>query len=160
MKITKKTLINLTLSAFVGTLILLGTIETNAQASLNRAIRAHINEVKEDASEYREARKIVFGDVDGDGVKDAVVQYTLEGYGGGNSWGQQLAVFLKKKGVYRMAADETVGGNFLRGFTLQKVVNKKIVGETCTDGYEAGMCKNPAKGQMKFALVGAKLEER
>ena len=136
---------------------------TNANAqTLQKAITAHINKVKEDATEYKEARKIVYGDVDGDGVKDAVVQYTLEGFGGGNSWGQSLAVFLNKKGAYKLAADETVGGKFLRSFAVQRIVGKQIVGatETCPEGDPQGFCKNPAKGQMKFALVSGKLVEK
>ena len=152
----------LALFALVGTLSLAAAIETKAQAKLNKAVAAHINKVREDAVEYKQARKIVYGDVDGDGVKDAVVQYTLEGAGGGNSWGEQLAVFLNKKGVYKLAADETVGGKFLRSFTVQKVIAKEIIGatETCPADEPQGICENPAKGQMKFALVGAKLEER
>lgn len=162
MKINRKKLINLTLSVFAGTLFLFASTEAHAQANLSRAITAHIGKTGEGGSEYKKDRKIVFGDVDGDGVKDAVVQYTLEGAGGGNSWGQQLAVFLKKKGVYRAAADETVGGKFFRSFTLQKVVDRQIVGatETCPDREPQGMCKNPAKGQMKFALAGGKLTEQ
>ncbi len=162
MKLNKKTLINLTLSAFAGTLFLFAAATANAQASLSRAITAHISKTSEGASEYKEARKIIFGDVDGDGVKDAVVQYTLEGAGGGNSWSQQLAVFVNKRGVYKLAADETVGGKFLRSFAVQRIVKREIIGatETCPDGEPQGICKNPAKAQMKFALVGTKLKTR
>ena len=76
-------------------------------------------------TEYQEARKIVYGDVNGDGTKDAVVQYTLEGAGGGNSWGQSLAVFLSKKGEYRLAGDETVGGKFFPQFHIAKSRRQK-----------------------------------
>lgn len=69
-----------------------------AQNNLQKVIKNYIEKVREDASEYQEARKIVYGDVDGDGVKDAVVQYTLEGFG---------------------------GGKFFRSFKLQKVIGKK-----------------------------------
>ena len=144
--------------AFIAAFLLFASTEANAQ-SLQKAITAHINKVKEDATEYREARKIIYGDVDGDGAKDAIVQYTLEGFGGGNSWGQSLAVFLNKKGAYKLAADETVGGKFLRSFTVLRVANKEIVGatKTCPDGDPQGICKNPAKGQMKFVLTNGKL---
>ena len=134
-----------------------------AQNNLQKAIKNHIEKVSEDASEYKEARKIVYGDVDGDGVKDAVVQYTLEGFGGGNSWGQSLAVFLNKKGVYKLAADKVVGGKFFRSFTVQKVVGKQIVGvtETCLPaGEPQGLCKNPKKKQVKYILLKGKLKER
>lgn len=49
-----------------------------AQVNLQKAIDRYIEKVREDADEYKEARKIIYGDVDGDGTKDAVVQYTLE----------------------------------------------------------------------------------
>ena len=151
----------LVLFAFVGTLCL-AAAETRAQTSLNKAIAAHINKVREDASEYKEARKIVYGDVDGDGVKDAVVQYTLEGAGGGNSWGQSIAVFLNKKGVYKLAADETVGGKFFRSFDVLKVENKAVIGkiETCPKDEPQGMCENPFKAQVKLVLDGGKLKEK
>ncbi len=134
----------------------------SAQTSLDQAIAAHIEKVKEDQSEYQEARKIVYGDVNGDGTKDAVVQYTLEGAGGGNSWGQNLAVFLNKKGDYRLAGDETVGGKFFRSFTVQKVVGRKIVGlsETCPKDEPQGLCKNPRKKQVSYVLLGSKLKQR
>jgi hypothetical protein len=133
-----------------------------AQANLQKAIKNHIEKVQEDADEYKKARKIVYGDVDGDGVKDAVVQYTLEGFGGGNSWGQSIAVFLNKKGVYKMSADETVGGKFFRSFNLQKVVGKQIIGatETCPEDGPQGLCKNPKREQVKFILSSGKLIEK
>ncbi len=148
--------------AFVGTLFIFASTTVKAQANLNKAIAAHINKVRADAVEYKEARKIVYGDVDGDGAKDAVVRYTLEGAGGGNSWGQNLAVFLNKKGVYKLATDETVGGKFFRSFDVLKVENKIIVGasEICPADEPQGMCDNPVKKQVKLVLVGAKLEEK
>lgn len=166
MKIVKRNknlFAKLFLATFSGTLVLFAaTAETNAQASLNKAIAAHINKVREDAVEYKKARKIIYGDVDGDGVKDAVVQYTLEGAGGGNSWGQNLAVFLYKKGAYKMAADETVGGKFFRSFALLRVASREIVGatETCPDDGPQGICENPAKGQTKYVFANGKLREK
>ncbi len=162
MKLNKKLLTNALLFAFIGTIIACASTTVKAQANLQKAITAHINKVSEDASEYKEARKIIYGDVDGDGTKDAVVQYTLEGAGGGNSWGQSIAVFLKKKGVYKFAADEGVGGKFYRGFTIQKVVAKQIIGatETCPSDEPQGICKNPRKAQVKYVLLNGKLEEK
>ncbi len=151
-----------TLFAFAAVLILTVSGEVKAQANLNKAIAAHIAKVSGDASEYKEARKIIYGDVDGDGTKDAVVQYTLEGFGGGNSWGQNLVVFLNNKGAYKMAADETVGGKFFRSFDVLKVENKLIIGktETCPDDQPQGLCENPAKKQVKYVLDGTELKEQ
>lgn len=159
---SKVLVVKSTIFAFVATLILTASNEVKAQTNLNKAIAAHINKVREDASEYKKARKIVQGDVDGDGTKDAVVQYTLEGYGGGNSWGQSLAVFLNKKGVYKLEADETVGGKFFRSFTVLKVENKTITGktETCPEDEPQGLCENPAKKNVKLVLLKGKLVEK
>ena len=161
MKLNKKSLTGALLFAFIGTIILCSSTAIKAQANLQKAVAAHINKVSEDASEYKEARKIIYGDVDGDGTKDAVVQYTLEGAGGGNSWGQNLVVFLNKKGVYKLAADEVVGGKFFRSFTVQKVVGKTIIGatEACPKDEPQGMCKNPEKKKVKYVLLNDKLKE-
>ena len=136
--------------------------DVKAQVNLHKAIDRHIEKVREDASENKEARKIIYGDVNGDGVKDVVVQYMLEGAGGGNSWGQSIAVFLNRKGVYKMAADETVGGKFFRSFDLLKVAGKEIIGatETCPAGDPQGMCDNPKKKQVKYVLLNSKLKEK
>ncbi len=149
------------LLCLVGVGFLLAPMPIAAQANLQKAIDRYIEKVREDADEYKEARKIIYGDVDGDGTKDAVVQYTLEGAGGGNSWGQSLVVFLNKKGVYKMSADETVGGKFFRSFDLLKIVGKEIVGatETCPEDEPQGLCENPKKKQVKYVLLNGKLKE-
>jgi hypothetical protein len=146
----------------VGVEFLLAPTPIAAQANLRKAIDRYIEKVREDADEYKEARKIIYGDVDGDGTKDAVVQYTLEGASGGNSWGQSLVVFLNKKGVYKMSADETVGGKFFRTFDLLKIVSKEIIGatETCPEDEPQGLCENPKVKQVKYVLVSGKLKEK
>ena len=163
MKLNKTLFSTSFLFGVVGALVLFASIEAEAQtANLRKAIATHVNKVSDDATEYKQARKIVYGDVDGDGAKDAVVQYTLEGAGGGNSWNQYLAVFLNKKGVYKMAAEEVVGGKFSRSFDVLKVVNKEIIAatETCPEDGPQGLCQNPAKGQVKFVFTGGKLTEQ
>ncbi len=67
----------LLLFGLVGIIVLLTTTSVKAQPSLQKAIANHINKVREDAVEYKDARKIVYGDIDGDGTKDAAVRYTL-----------------------------------------------------------------------------------
>lgn len=51
-------------------------------------------------SEYQEARKIIEADLNGDKSPDAVVLYTIEGFGGGNSAAQTLALFFGSQGNY------------------------------------------------------------
>ncbi len=153
---------NSILFCVVGLIILFAPTAIAAQANLEKTIDRYVEKIRDDASEYKEARKIVYGDVDGDGRKDAIVQYTLEGVGGGNSWGQNLGVFLNKKGVYKMSADETVGGKFFRSFYLLKIVGKEIVGaaETCPEDEPQGLCENPKKKQVKYVLLNGKLKEK
>jgi hypothetical protein len=126
-------------------------------------INAHIRkEAKsQGAAEYREARKVIFGDVDGDGDDDAVAQYTIEGMGGGNSFAQMLAIFTNQKGVYRFATQEVVGGKFAyRTSKLTNVENGKIIlsTETCAEPPQ-GLCDNPKKGQAIFTFNNGKLKE-
>ena len=94
MKSNKNSFAKLFLFGLTGTLMLFSSTDIKAQANLQKAIARHIEKVRENASENKEVRKMIYGDVDGDGTKDAAVQYLLEGFGGGNLWAQNLAVFL------------------------------------------------------------------
>ena len=142
-----------------------GIVETgSAQTAAEKAVNAYIRkEYKsaESGTEYKKARKIVLGDVDGDGDKDAVVQYTIEGMGGGTGFGQTLAVFLNTKGGFKFQSDQTVGGKFAeRTSILISVKTGKILvsTESCEEPPQ-GMCKNPKKGKATFKLVKGILTE-
>jgi hypothetical protein len=135
-------------------------------SAAEKAIDAHIRKEAKSQSgaEYREARKVVFGDVDGDGDDDAVAQYTIEGMGGGNGFAQMLAIFTNQKGVYRFATEEVVGGKFAyRTSKLKPVENGKIMlsTETCAEPPQ-GLCDNPKKGQaiFTFSLDGCYIHSR
>jgi hypothetical protein len=136
----------------------------SAQTSAaEKAINSHIRkEAKsQGAAEIREKRKVIFGDVDGDGDKDAVAQYTIEGMGGGNSFAQMLAIFTNQKGVYRFTTEEVVGGKFAyRISNLTTIENGKILlsTETCAEPPQ-GLCDNPKKGQAIFTFNKGKLKE-
>jgi hypothetical protein len=53
---------------------------------------------RERGEEYREARKVVVGDLTHDGTPETVVLSTIEGQGGRNFYVQYLAVFTRQKG--------------------------------------------------------------
>lgn len=134
-----------------------------AQKSLQFAVDQYIakDAKSQDAVEYRKVRKIVIGDLDGDGDKDAAVQYTLEGFGGGNNWSQVMAVFLNQKGVYKFVGQETVGGKFFTyTSTISQIANRAVLlnTETCSEPPQ-GMCQNPKKGIAKFAFKQGKLNQ-
>jgi hypothetical protein len=132
-------------------------------SAAEKAINAHIRkEAKsQGAAEYREARKVLFGDVDGDGDEDAVAQYTIEGMGGGNSFAQMLAIFTNQQGVYSFVTQEVVGGKFAyRTSKLTSVENGRIYlsTESCAEPPQ-GLCDNPKKGQAIFTFNKGKLKE-
>lgn len=132
-----------------------------AQGNLQSAINQYIaKQAKADgSSEYKNARKVLTGDLDGDGDKDAVVQFSLEGAGGGNNWSQMMAVFINNKGIYKFAGEEVVGGKFFDYTSTLSNVGKGIITlntETCAEPPQ-GLCENPKKGVAKFLFKQGKL---
>src|SRR5262245_53612192 len=106
-----------------------------AAKPFNQVLEAYIASEAKDGSEFKEGRRVVNSDMDNDGDPDAVVLYSVEGFGGGNSWGQRLVVFINEKGSYRPGREETVGGKFFRSFDLVSVKGGRILGrtESCGD---------------------------
>ena len=155
---------NLTFLVFTVVLIVFGGTQNSFAQSLETAVNNYIAKAakaSDGASEYADARKIVRGDLDGDGDQDAAVQYTLEGFGGGNSFGQMLAVFRNDKGAYKFVSEETVGGKFFYYTSnLSSIKRGKIIlaTETCAEPPQ-GICENPKKGIASFVLRGGKLRK-
>lgn len=139
------------------------TTQAFAQSSASSTIKKYITKQakEENAVEYPKARKILYGDVNGDNKKDAIVQYTLEGFGGGNNWGQRLAVFLNTGKGYKFIGEEIVGGKFFTYTSdLKSVTNNKInlTTETCSEPPQ-GLCENPKKGKAIFVVKNGKLKQ-
>lgn len=59
-----------------------------AKIFFDKYIPARLQEVDESgyAYEYKEAREFYIGDINLDGIPDAIVLYTIEGVGRGNNW--------------------------------------------------------------------------
>jgi len=131
-------------------------------AALNSITRAQVEDAPKDIQAYidREAKKekvpaeinkLIYGDLNGDGVKDAVVQYNiLEGFPG-NSFISYIAVFLKTKGKYIFAAKMDDGGKFSTVLVPASVKNKIIIFDKFD---ESGFKKT---GTARYKLVGRKL---
>lgn len=135
----------------------------SAQKNLLAVVSKYISEQEDSqqASEPDKTRKIIQADLDGDGDKDAVVKYMLEGFGGGNNWAQMLAVFRNDKGVYKFVTEDSIGGKLSdKTFTLKKVTNRKIYLDTlsCSE-IPQGICDNPKKGWAIFVFRKGKLQE-
>lgn len=133
-----------------------------AQKSLQAAVNQYTAKQAKEQDAAVAGKKITLADIDGDGDKDAVVEYTLEGFGGGNNWTQSMAVFVNQKGVYKFADEATVGGKFFTHTSTLDNISKGDISfntETCAEPPQ-GMCENPIKGKLKFYFDRGKLIER
>jgi hypothetical protein len=131
-------------------------------AALNAVTRAQVEDAPKDIQAYvdREAKKqdapaeinkLIYGDINGDGVKDAVVQYNIQiGYPG-NNFISYIAVFLSAKGKYVYAAKMENGAK-LSTVLVPSSVKKRVI---TFDKYgENGFEKI---GTARYKLVGKKL---
>ena len=126
--------------------------QTSANAIINRYISKHAHE--EEASEPKDLRKILRGDVNGDHKEDLVALYTLEGgaYQGGNFWTQYIVVFIGKGNSFRYAAHDVVGRREFRDVILKSVVGSRINLDTIA-------WDNGKKGKAVLVLKNGKLVE-
>lgn len=114
----------------------------------------------EDAEEYVDARKIIRADLNKDGKTDAIVLYTLEGFGGSNLYIQYLAAFTQyRRGTLRFAASVPIGGKNNRGVELKSVENGKINLITLEYLPSDGSCCPSKKGFARVVLAKNKLIE-
>lgn len=112
-----------------------------------------------DASEYKEARKIIYGDLDGDGDEDAAAKFTIEGMGGGNNYAFYLAVFRNENGKLKGVTDDAIGGKMNRDVTFTKVENGKMFFDTKGYAEDDGACCPSIEGKTTYILENDKLKE-
>src|SRR5215510_16442385 len=87
---------------------LLGNAQTSEAKVIDKFIAQQAAKYK--GEEYPDARKVVSGDLNHDGIPDSAVLYTIEGQGGSNNYTQYLAVFLGHKNGLTYASSRSVGG--------------------------------------------------
>ena len=75
-------------------------------------------------------RTVVRGDLNHDGIPDAVVLYTFEGQNGTNNYVQYLAVFLRVKGQFVPVASRSVGGKHYRSIALKAIKDNVVLFDT------------------------------
>ena len=114
---------------------------------------------QEDGEEYKEARKMLAGDLNRDGVPDVAVLYTIEGQNGTNNYLQYLAVFIRTKGILVPAAHTVVGGKLNRDVELQSIKNNVIRFKTLSYRANDPASTPSRKGTARFMLVKRKLKE-
>src|SRR5690349_532046 len=136
---------------------------TSAQQDSNDAvIDAYISRQaeRERGEEYREARKVVQGDLTHDGVPEIVVLYTIEGQGGSNLYIQYLAVFGRRDGKLSPLTHAEVGGKFGRSIDLKSIDKNSILLNTLNYGRKDPECCPSMKGATKYVFVGRTLREQ
>lgn len=96
-----------------------GAVQVTPDAEVINAAIADAAKKADGATEYKDARKIVEGDLTGDGKPEVVTLYTLEGSGDGNGAGSYLAAFQRRDGAQLQLVGTTSVSGF--GVAVQKV---------------------------------------
>ena len=109
--------------------------------------------------EYEDARKVMAGDLNRDGVSDVVVLFTIEGQNGTNNYVQYLAVFVRAKGGLVPAAHTVVGGKLNRDVELQSIKNNVIFCKTLSYRANDPASTPSKKGKARFVLIRRRLKE-
>jgi hypothetical protein len=115
---------------------------------------------QERGEEYLDARAIVLGDVNHDGIADVVVLYTIEGQGGGNNYVQYLAVFLRRSTKLVGISHASVGGKSSRSVELTTITNNEIRLQTLSYAATDPTCCPTLKGATRYVLNNGKLMEK
>ncbi len=104
--------------------------------------------------EYRETRRYMFGDVDGDKVPDLVVRYTLEE---GNNWTIYIVAF--KRPLMQHLAHARVGGKGYRGVELAAVADGVIEIKTGYYSRRDALCCPSVAGTSAYSIAKGVLIE-
>jgi hypothetical protein len=128
-----------------------------AQIVIDKYIENLAEEI--DASEYKEARTIVHGNLDEDGDEDIAVQFTLEGMGGSNNHHIYLAIFENKNSEFTPVLNEIIGGKNYRGIESKQISNGKILLDTKDYAEKDGACCPSIEGKTSYVLKDRKLVE-
>jgi len=114
---------------------------------------------QENGEEYPEARKLITGDLNHDGVPDLAVLYTIEGQNGTNDHVQYLAAFLRTKSKLLAATHTVVGGKMNRDVELESIKNNVILCNTLSYRATDPASTPSKKGTARFVLIKRKLKE-
>ena len=154
-----KALRNVLLAAAVCAVAVPAAAQTHDSTVIGRFIASEVRRLG--GEEYREARKIVTGDLNGDGRADAAVLYTIEGAGGGNNYAQFLAVFVRdEEGQLAPAAHASAGGKLYREAHLVSITDGAVLLNVVNYAEKDAACCPSKKGTTRYTLVDGKLVEQ
>jgi hypothetical protein len=113
------------------------------------------------AVEYRKARTIHFVDVDGDGVQDAIVFFTIEGMAGGNNYEQYLTILKGQPSGFLLLDTALIGGGSMGGASYEPpaIKERRITIQRTEYADEDSRCCPSIKSNITLVLQGSKLVE-
>ena len=114
---------------------------------------------RERGEEYEDARTVMTGDLDGDGVPETIVLYTIESQGGSNNYVQYLAVFARARGNLVAVTHTAVGGKMRRSVDLSSVNNGRVNLKTLSYAPTDASCCPSVKATTSYLLKGRMLRE-
>lgn len=136
------------------TILLAGMLSGITAAQVEDApkeIQAFVDREGKKENVPTEINKLVYGDVNGDKVKDAVVQYNILVAFPGNNFVSYIAVFLNRNGKYVFAAQMANGGKHMTVLVPRTVTNRVIVFDKYSeDGFKK-------IGTARYRLAGRRL---
>jgi hypothetical protein len=124
---------------------------------INSKIKSNLSKEELEESD-KKFRKILYGDLDGDGDEDAVVHYGWS-FIGGNGWGTSLMAITLENSEYSFAADTAVGAKMGRSTELVSVKNGRINLKTMSYTEDDGACCPSIEGSAVYTLKGGQLVE-
>ena len=150
-------------SACAGLVLLLagiasaGAQEGYTDPAIERWIVAHARKGK--ASEQRDSRRAVVGDIDGDGRSDVAVLYTIEGAGADDYSLRYLAVFQRGTGGLEYRAHRLVGGKGIREVNRATIINRVVVLEALEYQAQDALCCPSRPARWRYRLQNRRLVE-
>ncbi len=149
-------------SVLIISFVFLLSISVLGQKSVESQINSYISNQanKKLAVEYKEARKIINGDLIENQSEEIVLIYTLESINRTNNYLQFLAVFEQNKlGKLKFITQEIIGGKNNRIVESIIVKNKTINLDTLNYSTSDASCCPSQKGKTQFLLTKNKLKE-
>lgn len=113
----------------------------------------------ERGEEYREARKVVNGDLNNDSIAETIVLYTIESQRGSNNYVQYLAVFVRRSGALLPLTRTAVGGKSRRSVEDVSIEHNAIQLSTLDYGPKDPSCCPSVKDTAQYILAGRTLRE-
>jgi hypothetical protein len=152
-------------SGFAGAglgLLLAGILSAGAQEghtdpAIERWIVGHAQKGK--ASEQRDSRRAVVGDLDGDGRSDVAVLYTIEGVSTDDYSLRYLAVFRRGADGLEYGAHRLVGGKGIREVNRATIIDRIVVLEALEYRPQDSLCCPSRPARSRYRLQKNRLVE-